>query len=127
MPTIYTLNRLHSAANPVHLLASRGNKAATLKALKMKYKTMQLNNGQFAVKARGRKYFNKTVGTKEYAEEQALIESMYYYQQALDEAQTQLNNMAIVAERTSIFGGIYLLQKDGVIEDKVTDINDLLA
>ena len=88
---------------------------------------MQLNNGQFAVKARGRKYFNKTVGTKEYAEEQALIESMYYYQQALDEAQTQLNNMAIVAERTSIFGGIYLLQKDGVIEDKVTDINDLLA
>ena len=41
--------------------------------------------------------------------------------------QVQLNNMAIAAERTSIFGGIYLLQKDGVIEGTATEIVDLLA
>jgi len=93
----------------------------------MKYKTMQLDNGLFAVKVRGNRYFADSVGTFEYAQEQAFIYSMRYYQSALDDAKIQLNNHKIVKDHTSIFGGIYLLQSDGTIEERVTDIDDLLA
>jgi len=93
----------------------------------MKYKTMQLDNGLFAVKVRGNRYFADSVGTLEYAQEQAFIYSMRYYQSALDDAKIQLNNLAIVKERTSIFGGVYLLQSDGTIEGHASDIDHLLA
>ena len=93
----------------------------------MKYKTMKLNNGLYAVKVRGNRYFEDTIGTFDYAEEQALIYSMRYYQSALDDATIQLNNLKIAEGLTSIFGGVYLLQKDGVIEGRATIIDDLLA
>ena len=94
----------------------------------MKYKAAKLQSGKWAVRAKGNKVYTNTIGTKEYATEQALVMSIQWYHEQSEKAWRMVEATAEKTNRGEAYGrGINLLDEDGTANDRTTEKGDLLC